>query len=448
LGSVFEGSNPCQWWVSVADLINPTSAMKRETFELRISNTKYSACILNDDDSIKFCWYDNATFPQPLNFQRAVVQFQHHSYNPEKGSGPSGGTDTGRANTWHWDEFYLSDSVPFTLVRARERYFINSGTFTFNTPAPANSYVRFTAIGDVIKINGQTVQPQVTKSHDEHFSSYLVPIPEGSTSVTYQGTGGWYGDSMAKDISIFSQTVEGGQTPTNTPAPPTPTPQPQNPTPTNTPVPNQPTPTPLPKLSNLLLSPPTGSFSINQTFSVEVRVNTNGQSVNGVETTISFSSQRLSVESVTNGTFEVEAQKVIGTNSVTLAYGTTTPKTGNQLVATINFKALSAGSANLTLSNSSVISNISNGDVLNTATGATYSIVSQPTATPTPLPPTPTPTKTPQQKADINSSGSVDIQDLSYLLSHWNTNDALADINGDGNVTILDLSILLSHYGT
>lgn len=72
----------------------------------------------------------------------------------------------------------------------------------------------------------------------------------------------------------------------------------------------------------------------------------------------------------------------------------------------------------------------------------------QPTATNTPVPlPSATPTKTPAQKADFNNNGTVDIQDLSYLLTRWGTNDTIADINNDGSVGILDLSILLSNWG-
>jgi hypothetical protein len=48
---------------------------------------------------------------------------------------------------------------------------------------------------------------------------------------------------------------------------------------------------------------------------------------------------------------------------------------------------------------------------------------------------------------DLNSDGSVNISDLSILLSNWNTASATADINQDGTVNILDLSILLSNYG-
>lgn len=82
-----------------------------------------------------------------------------------------------------------------------------------------------------------------------------------------------------------------------------------------------------------------------------------------------------------------------------------------------------------------------------------------PTRTPTPIPPTATtiptatplpsatPTRTPAQSADFNNSGTVDIQDLSFLLTRWGTNDTTADLNKDGKISTFDLSILLSNYG-
>jgi hypothetical protein len=48
---------------------------------------------------------------------------------------------------------------------------------------------------------------------------------------------------------------------------------------------------------------------------------------------------------------------------------------------------------------------------------------------------------------DLNGDGSVNIFDLSILLSNYNTADPKADINQDGTVNIFDLSILLSNYG-
>ncbi len=60
-----------------------------------------------------------------------------------------------------------------------------------------------------------------------------------------------------------------------------------------------------------------------------------------------------------------------------------------------------------------------------------------------------TPTST-QKQGDLNSDGSVNILDLSILLSRYGqaATPSQGDINGDGFCTILDLSILLSKYGT
>jgi len=47
---------------------------------------------------------------------------------------------------------------------------------------------------------------------------------------------------------------------------------------------------------------------------------------------------------------------------------------------------------------------------------------------------------------DINGDGTVNVYDLSILLSHWNANYAPADLNSDGTVSVFDLSVLLSHW--
>ncbi len=49
---------------------------------------------------------------------------------------------------------------------------------------------------------------------------------------------------------------------------------------------------------------------------------------------------------------------------------------------------------------------------------------------------------------DANGDGTVNVQDLSILLTNWKTNYPAADFNGDQTVNVLDLSILLSKWGT
>lgn len=49
---------------------------------------------------------------------------------------------------------------------------------------------------------------------------------------------------------------------------------------------------------------------------------------------------------------------------------------------------------------------------------------------------------------DSNNDGTVNILDLSILLSNWKTNYSAADFNNDQTVNITDLSILLSNWGS
>src|SRR5438105_13165153 len=53
----------------------------------------------------------------------------------------------------------------------------------------------------------------------------------------------------------------------------------------------------------------------------------------------------------------------------------------------------------------------------------------------------------PNLPGDLNNDNSVNVTDLSILLSNYGTTNSTADINTDGTVNVLDLSILLSHYG-
>jgi hypothetical protein len=53
----------------------------------------------------------------------------------------------------------------------------------------------------------------------------------------------------------------------------------------------------------------------------------------------------------------------------------------------------------------------------------------------------------PNLPGDLNADNTVNVTDLSILLSNYGTTNTNADINNDGSVNVLDLSILLSHYG-
>jgi hypothetical protein len=53
----------------------------------------------------------------------------------------------------------------------------------------------------------------------------------------------------------------------------------------------------------------------------------------------------------------------------------------------------------------------------------------------------------PNLPGDLNNDNTVNITDMSILLSNYGTSNSTADINSDGTVNVLDMSILLSNYG-
>lgn len=174
-------------------------AARRDRFELRIGTGHISFGM----PAYNLWWADNVAVNP--GFTQGVVQLGHHSYNPTK-------ENSGVPATWHWDNVSLSPSVPFSIQRANERYVYSkdgaphTGTVTF-PPAPANAYLRFSAIGSVA-VNGQARQPQPSSGpfHLETFASYFVPIPAGSTSATIGlSENGWYNyDLFAKDFHVWS----------------------------------------------------------------------------------------------------------------------------------------------------------------------------------------------------------------------------------------------------
>ena len=178
---------------------------RRDLFELRISKISLAFGMPDYD----FWWYDT---PMPeLDFDKGVVQFGHHSYNPTKDCDDG----TCQPNTWHWDNVTISPAQPFTLIKATTRATdasINGGRIEFNAPAPADAYLRFSAIGTSLEVSfdeGATWQSALRQTQEldvvEHFSSYFTPITAGTSTVLLRGQDWWGGPWHARDFSIWSQ---------------------------------------------------------------------------------------------------------------------------------------------------------------------------------------------------------------------------------------------------
>ncbi len=141
--------------------------------------------------------------------------------------------------------------------------------------------------------------------------------------------------------------------------------------------------------STLSLAPATGVYTIGNTFSVSVVVNTKGAPINAADATITFNPKELNVVGISKGsTFNLWTTEPTYSNSagtVSFSGGTPSGYTGsNGTIMTITFKAVGAATARASITNGSVLAADGRGtNVLTAMNGGTYTIsaaAAQPTA--------------------------------------------------------------------
>lgn len=133
----------------------------------------------------------------------------------------------------------------------------------------------------------------------------------------------------------------------------------------------------------LSLSPSSGSFVEGSTFDVPILVDTKGASINGVDIKIDFDQSRLAIVQPSSGVSVIgvwiEPPKYDNTRG-TVSFVGVAPggiKSSSGLIATMTFKALRTGNANVSLrSGSSILLNDGSGSKASvTLSGARYSII-------------------------------------------------------------------------
>ena len=190
------------WQTGYEGFLEP-SALRRDTFELRLSRTHMRFGMPAYD----FWWVDAEI--ADLGWDQGVVQLGHHSYDPTRHC-PSCGP-----NTWHWDNVSLSHAVPFTMLRADRRY-VDADTARavhFPAPAPEGARLRFAGVGRNVEVSfdgggsWERAQLQAQRRYDYgRFQSYWTPIPPGVASVQVRGEGATPGDPwMVRDLSIWAR---------------------------------------------------------------------------------------------------------------------------------------------------------------------------------------------------------------------------------------------------
>lgn len=233
---------PCDGWaVARANANIPGSvnqAAARQPFKLTIANGRMKFERLASDTAPAVVFWDVAA---TASFNVGVVQFGHHSYTPTKDG-------AGVPATWHLDNLDAQPSTTFGIVHTSPRA-TSGGTVTFDSPAPAGSMLRFSAICKPV-VNGVVLSRQPSalmgeNYHAEHFSSYSVAVPVGSTSASVSFVADdWYsGPCLLKGATIWSLNAAPPpptSTPTgiaNTPTATATAPATATPTSTQTPIP-------------------------------------------------------------------------------------------------------------------------------------------------------------------------------------------------------------------
>lgn len=225
-------------------------AATRQTFRITLTATSLRMERLESPTAPALVMLEQ-TFPA-LAWTQGIVQWGHHSYNPFK-------DNAGVPATWHWDNFSITPSVPFYL-KHHSVYFGDGGGVLNIEPAPADAYLRFSAVCTT-SVNGVVVSPMLM-TNPIGAASYLVPLPMGTTQVAIGLSGS---HCNAKDFDVVSLT--GGVPSTASPTPsststviPTPTP-----TATSTPAPTAtpPTPTPTPQACRVQVRNSFGNWTYN-----------------------------------------------------------------------------------------------------------------------------------------------------------------------------------------
>ncbi|MEZ4200038.1 MAG: cohesin domain-containing protein [Candidatus Paceibacterota bacterium] len=162
----------------------------------------------------------------------------------------------------------------------------------------------------------------------------------------------------------------------------------------------------LAQAADVFLTPATGSYAANQTFTVTVMADPKGDSINAVEAEMSFDTSALSVVSVskTGSAFSLWTTEPTFSNTAgTIAFGggSPTPFSNRSTLVSITFRAKTEGAGAVGFTNASALAADGQGtDVLESSPGANYTV----TAATTPVTPTETPNQNPAQTADSDAA--------------------------------------------
>ncbi|HEY0979854.1 MAG TPA: cohesin domain-containing protein [Candidatus Paceibacterota bacterium] len=140
--------------------------------------------------------------------------------------------------------------------------------------------------------------------------------------------------------------------------------------------------------ATLVVTPPSASVTEGSTFSVSVRTDTQGQSVNVAEATVGFSTDTLEIVSVSPGaTFTLQTPGSPSKTASTAYFSAGIPSGYNGsagMLGRITFRAKKAGKATISVTSGKVLLNDGNAtNALNGTSGSVITITPKPAVEPT-----------------------------------------------------------------
>lgn len=129
---------------------------------------------------------------------------------------------------------------------------------------------------------------------------------------------------------------------------------------------------------NLHISPDSTRVSKGQQFTVEVRMNAQTQPINAAQAVLSYPTDKLEFIGIdsSESAFDFRLTETGGEGQVEIVQGTAQQKTGNQLLATVTFRALAPkGKASITFKDTSALAHATeNNDVLQQTFGSSITL--------------------------------------------------------------------------
>lgn len=127
--------------------------------------------------------------------------------------------------------------------------------------------------------------------------------------------------------------------------------------------------------NRIYLTPLTGSFAVGSSLTIEVRENSGSTGVTAAEGDFTYPTDLLQYVSMdfTNSSFPYQPPSGNGASNGTVTMQSSGPTlTGDQLVGTVTFTVLAAGTADLVFAGSSQLLDGNGNNVLTITNGATY----------------------------------------------------------------------------